>query len=1230
MKSRSHRLPVDPRHEWVEEEESWTVDCVCGVNFDDGEEMVNCDECGVWVHTRCSRYVKTEKSFVCDKCKKSKNNHPHHHATSTDNDYYNNSFRNDSEETEVAQLLVELPTKTLRMDNHCPPPLPSSYKPSPFPPPRRPFRLWTDIPMQDRVHVQGIPGGDPTLFSGLSSVFGPHLWKCTGYVPKKFNFRYREFPSWDEEEEEEDVEKDVNANIDDGGEPRIIADNGMADLFSLSREHLLPVPKVESVGLDGQAEDGEADKLVMSPKQITMLEGHINLDVSTPENEPKKDRSLLQAPVIHFSKRKKDDVTNPKDKSGKKKARIMEKDGDFKKKCLHTPGTASTNASDAKQSQISEERGPKNIQADPQSGNSGNSSHSPPGLQLSHEFGIVDYVVDAHKSNLGSSESGSAKLSFDAPRHSSSSIPMPKDANGGQQLTVKLEGSSKTMGSAASLSGNNDSGGVPVKQEVSIRTAVSPNEFGGELTTKVVMDLQMSSPHPADLATAQPKTEVNENAPDSSLNTVSSCSEVHAKVKSELADTHRNIQPPPLYDANLGASGTLVKSKVVSADCSSENVVVSDVTITDSEVSKRKMEDVVKRSDDVDIRKDRVDRVDGESPLNSCPSNHDYAGLDSSFESKKILEGFSSNSGVELSKPGLTVVSPRVNASEGKTIASVGNLSPASSTFAMPKSFASENCISASNQNHNTDSKQKGIPESNLAGNQGNGGATIEVVKDKGGHERTRKLVKELPKSALGSVSKSSQLKKFSHPSVSKRTSPDIKDSMLHSSAQPSPLHHIASNTGSELTNVVHIENASDTEKMSSMLQTETASSMQKKVPGSVSSQKVEKISPSMAQSLSKVNTTLTHAATSSNSPATLSDEELALLLHQELNSSPRVPRVPRMRHAGSLPQLTSPTATSTLMKRTSSTGGKDHVLTSRRKTKDLAKDGSHGSREMDDEAKKMERVSSSLDHGRQDSAFASDPVGKKEAERESANGVYSTKKSNAPSGATAAGDLSSPAEGNEHNLLSTRHSSRTPIDDEKGVVGHHTHRTLPGLLAEIMSKGQRMTYEELCNAVLPHWPNLRKHNGERYAYSSHSQAVLDCLRNRNEWARLVDRGPKTSGGRRKRKLGADHADVDSEDNDDSREQTAKDTRSKTVESHHEEFPKGKRKARKRRRLALQGRGIKDVRRRRRTDELSDDEVGSLSESSEETMCSEDEMQGCRMSASGNEVPTGSDGTGNT
>lgn len=462
------------------------------------------------------------------------------------------------------------------------------------------------------------------------------------------------------------------------------------------------------------------------------------------------------------------------------------------------------------------------------------------------------------------------------------------------------------------------------------------------------MDLQKSEPIPEDLATARPETEVNENSPDSSINTVTSCLEVHAKAKRELADTHRNliVEPSPLYDAKLGASGTLVKSLEISANCSSENVKVSDVTITASEVSNSNVEDVGRRSGGVNIQKDRVD---GESSLNHCQPNHDLAGLDGSLEANKISEGFALNSGVELSKSSLTGLSPRVASGESKVIASVGNSSSASSTLAV---FASDNCVSARNQNHNTDSKLKGMPESRLAGDQDNDGASTEVVKDEGRHERPRKLVKELSKSTLSSVSKSSQLKKFSHASVSKRTLSDLKDSMLHSSSLPSPVHHPASNPASDSANVLQTENALNIEKKPSMSQTETASSMQKKVPGSFSSQKGEKTSQSVTQCSSKVNTTLTHAAVSTNSPATLSDEEvgaelafivsfskeslhficrdilqLALLLHQELNSSPRVPRVPRMRHAGSLPQLASPTATSTLMKRTSSTGGKDHGL---------------------------------------------------------------------------------------------------------------------------------------------------------------------------------------------------------------------------------------------------------------------------------------------------------------
>ncbi|EFJ14963.1 hypothetical protein SELMODRAFT_73068, partial [Selaginella moellendorffii] len=77
-------------------EEPWTVDCPCGVTFDDGEEMVECDECGVWVHTSCCQVSKSVSTYVCDKCKEKK--------------------RKEREESEVAQLLVELPGKSVSFD----------------------------------------------------------------------------------------------------------------------------------------------------------------------------------------------------------------------------------------------------------------------------------------------------------------------------------------------------------------------------------------------------------------------------------------------------------------------------------------------------------------------------------------------------------------------------------------------------------------------------------------------------------------------------------------------------------------------------------------------------------------------------------------------------------------------------------------------------------------------------------------------------------------------------------------------------------------------------------------------------------------------------------------------------------------------------------------------------------------------------------------------------------
>lgn len=91
------------------------------------------------------------------------------------------------------------------------------------------------------------------------------------------------------------------------------------------------------------------------------------------------------------------------------------------------------------------------------------------------------------------------------------------------------------------------------------------------------------------------------------------------------------------------------------------------------------------------------------------------------------------------------------------------------------------------------------------------------------------------------------------------------------------------------------------------------------------------------------------------------------------------------------------------------------------------------------------------------------------------------------------------------------------------------------------------------------------------------------------------------------------------EDTEYGKEKTANQVESKSLESQREEFPKGKRKARKRRRLALQGRGIKDIRKRRKADLLTDEDIGTSYNSSEESMSSEDETQG------GGACPVGSE-----
>ncbi|KAL8520577.1 hypothetical protein ACS0TY_011204 [Phlomoides rotata] len=1156
MKSRSHRLPMtEPHHDdWVDG--SWTVDCICGVTDDDGEEMVDCDECGVWVHTRCSRYVKSEKSFSCDKCK-SKNIG----GGGGGGGGGSSSVRNDSEETEVAEFLVELPTKTLRMETPNPVTVSS----------HRPFRLWTNIPMEERVHVQGVPGGEPALFSGIgmSSVFGPELWKCSGYVPKKFNFRYTEFPILGNGEVEEKEEGRMDKTIGEENSNR--ADNDAGVLITLLKKNVnpMPTPEADSVGVKRPVEGGSSREVV-TPREKKKAGGE-NSYSKTPEESIKNESGSVPV-LIHPGKRRKEGH-EMKDQHVKKKVRTIEKEGDVKKRAVHSSKEASTFSSDGKQMEFSQDRSSKAANN---------------GIQC-NKYLLGDRLQDGLgecATNLASNEHG-PEATF---RNDVSSDEISRGGNIGDKVLVGSDNISKTSNSLEALAEVSGSQSMPVNEEVA-RDGLQ--RCMGEAGT-VEIGLCVKKPVALDVRVAGEDAKQSEHRQDSDIDEANS--RPNKKLKGELdADRHADhfVESKNPVDVKLDSTKATAQHPNSTVNVNFEEGKVVEISTISSEASEPKELDASRSLTVGSSRTDKSDELGG----NACQSKREPPGSEGSLGPRKRSSGLKHSSEVadELLKSNGAARSNSTASYQRKTTISVLKSSSSSGCIV---SKSSENFMAATVQSP-IHSRQKELSDGSSVTVKDNSSADKVEHEDKSG--RLKKLVKEPSRSrSLPKVSESTRL---SNTSDSKRPSSDSKDSSVHCSAKATLVPNVASNRIlGECDSASTIEGASNVEN-------KAASSA---VPG-----KGEKFHQSGSHPSSRGHVTSNAAPTSSNIPATLSDEELALLLHQELNSSPRVPRVPRMRHAGSLPQTTGPSATSMLMKRSSSGGGKDQSVASRRRTKDCSVESSHASLEVDNDTKRMERKPCSPDNRRQDSGYSVDLLSRKEADGGLVKNVQSTKKTN------AGNSFSSFGEANGHNISSSHLSTRNASEDDPRVVGRQTNRTLPGLIAEIMSEGKRMTYEELCNAVLPHWPHLRKHNGERYAYSSHSQAVLDCLRNRSEWARLVDRGPKTNASRKRRKLDPDSISIESEDNEDERVKNGKDVGTKSFDSHQEDFPKGKRKARKRRRLALQGRGI--VRRRRRADVISDDESESFSNSSEDSMSSEEEIQGGGTSPVGSEASSSSD-----
>ncbi|AAF31272.1 putative chromatin regulator PHD family [Arabidopsis thaliana] len=1043
MKGRSYRFSsTDPHEDWVDG--LWTVDCVCGVNDDDGTEMVKCDDCGVWVHTRCSRFVEGQELFTCHKCK-SKNN------------------VNDSEETEVAQLLVELPTKTLGMENSC-------TRSVPF---KRPFRLWTEIPAEEKVHVQGIPGGDPSLFDGLSSVFSRELWKCSGYVPKKFNLKYREFPCWDEQEKDED---------------------GAGVLFSMSKENVIAAPVSTLVGmrrsLDGKG--GTNDVKLGCDSGET--------DRKHSQGAIKKDKRLLR-PMMTNKRRK--ELFGASKERMKKKVEVVDKEEDDKKGFVGKTGNRP--ASDAKPSESR-----KDIEAE----------------GFTSDVGITK-SVKAKKAALetGGDESGNTEIGVECSREQNLS---DVHANGtgkqeekaGHHFRIVLKSSATTDPSV--LGGRDVPHNEANKEEERQGTIADAPEDNAA-------DSSESSQKPS-LGSMVGKTREGEEK---------NCDDVSRKISTRKNKFQKET-------ADTGASGALGLQTLDHMDSKVSGSSASQIS-GGSELNKM-------------------------TPSSSLPDDHKPQSVemvsegissgnrDRAIELKRELVVSETEKDIQETKPGSVLFQepskpcrpiPHTVSGNGrpKMVVCIGKTSSSSATEKSPKPSTSRNSIPGLKQQPGDDDNDANTNDEDCV--------SSDVIRERDGDDEPSEKAPKHPKFSITSK-KSMQHNRTSHSSVSKTRE---------------------SSSSSKTSSATRINGGSS--------EAPSKHSLSGTFP------KNEKPGQSIFQSSTK-NPVQSIISLAPN----LSDEELALRLHHQLNSSPRVPRVPRMRQPGSLPL--SPTAPS--FKRTSSSGSKDHTTFSRRKNKDTSKEGYCNLRDDDRCSTRSAKNRRSPDRRtQQDSGSRGGSLCSKGEENETTKtSSYSSRKVLLPPNSTtstSSGPCSS-SELNEHNKPSPHSSPRNN--------GTPVHRTLPGLINEIMNKGKRMAYEELCNAVLPHWPHLRKHNGERYAYSSHSQAVLDCLRNRHEWARLVDRGPKTNSGKKKRKL--DAAEEDSDENESSKGGR------KRLHQHHsqgEEFPKGKRKARKRRRLSIQRKGIKVLRKKRNEEEVSEeDEEDAFSDTSEESIfCDEEEEE---------------------
>uniref|UniRef100_M8CA46 DUF7648 domain-containing protein n=1 Tax=Aegilops tauschii TaxID=37682 RepID=M8CA46_AEGTA len=329
-----------------------------------------------------------------------------------------------------------------------------------------------------------------------------------------------------------------------------------------------------------------------------------------------------------------------------------------------------------------------------------------------------------------------------------------------------------------------------------------------------------------------------------------------------------------------------------------------------------------------------------------------------------------------------------------------------------------------------------------------------------------------------------------------------------------------------------------------------------------------------------------------SDATASLSDEQLALLLHQQLNSSPRVPRVTRGQQTGS--QMLHQTGASVFSKRSSAHGGRDQAPVLKKRNKDDVALRDNGDNKRSGKVSLVERRHKD----------------------------YSTERTPSVKDSCRLADNAELEEQN-HGMCSNEATTGLEKDDR---MDSGLPRSLPGFIDEIISRNRNITYDELCDAIGEHWRDLVKPKGEDYSYSSFLHAVDDCLRTKSEWAHLVYQAPKVkdchkqwaeAGWRtasrstalmnpnKRRKVESDPSSADVMETEKTRNQAERYPGEEGSSESQQGLPRGKRKGRKRSRHEMKSLSSKKRRKITNMDSSSEDAAPPLSNSSSNPMVDE-------------------------